>query len=469
MPFFAQSQVLYNNGATLQVKSGGIVHINGGLTITTGSTFNNNGTVKVTGNITNDVAENYNSGTLEFIGTSAQSLSGANVYKAKNVLINNVAGVTLNQSIEADGLVTFTNGIVSGSAPFRFAANGTHTSASDISHVNGTVVKLGTGSFDYPVGDGVHYQKASTNLTDNSLGMQVRYIAADAGVAPFGTTGTEATALVAYNPKEYWSMTPIGSATGSATIYWDAINNTGISNVSDLKVAHLSGGNWLNEGTSGSGTAASGNVTSNSVSTWSPFTLGSISLLSPLPIELISFSGKHEATANVLNWTTSQEHQNAYFTIQRLQNEHDFTSIGKVNSKAINGNSTVNLDYQFIDENFKTGHNYYRLLQTDVDGKTNLVSQVIDLYREANGNVINVYPNPIKDMLNVDCTLLSGGHTTIQLLDLTGRVIKEMKTNTGVGVNNIQITTEDLVAGMYLLQVIQPNQNVLTQKVEKRN
>jgi hypothetical protein len=54
-------------------------------------------------------------------------------------------------------------------------------------------------------------------------------------------------------------------------------------------------------------------------------------LTSPLPIELLSFTGRNTSKGNLLEWSTATELNNSYFTLQRSQNGLDFFEIAKVN------------------------------------------------------------------------------------------------------------------------------------------
>ena len=464
LPLAIQAQSLHNNGATFFVNTGAVLQVNGDMQTQNGSLFTNNGTVKVIGSVTNNqIMITPNTGTLEFNGTSAQSLNGSSEYLANDVLVNNALGVTLNTPLKVNGNITFSNGIVnapSTSQAVLFTANGTHTNVSNASHILGYVIKEGLGLFTYPVGDGTHYEPIDIDLSANEFGMLVHYDTTDAGVAPYTTAGSNATPLVAVNHFEHWQVSPINTATGTVTMYWNAHNNIGIGNINDLRVAHLKNGNWQNEGAvTTSGNTTAGSVTSNSMSSWSPFTLGSIAMSSPLPVTLLSFTGKKETNANVLNWTTSQERNNAFFNVLKSQDGRNFSTLAKVNSKGESGNN----EYELRDENPRLGHTYYRLQQVDKDGKLSN-SQVVDLYRDATGNVVNVYPNPTAGMLNVECLHFYEGTTFITLSDLSGRIIKEI--NTTNKMTSIQMS--DVAIGIYLLQVSQDNQVIATQKVEKK-
>lgn len=466
LPVMAQAQTLHNNGATLFVSSGAVVQINGDMQTQSGSLFANNGTVKVMGNVTNNQAMTTpNAGILEFVGTTAQTLDGSSEYYANDVLVNNANGVTLNTPLKVDGNVTFYNGIVNApnaSQSMHFTANGTHSNAGNTSHVLGYVVKEGTGIFTYPVGDGTTYEPMDITLSANGSGMQVQYKTTDAGAGLFSTTGTDATPLAAVNHFEHWLATPLSTATGSVTMYWNAHNNIGIFNMSDLRVAHLTAGNWQNEGaTTTSGTIGAGTVTSNNISTWSPFTLGSISMNSPLPVTLLSFTGKKEATANVLNWETTQEINNAYFNVQRSTDARDFATIGKVEAKQLQINN-----YELRDEKPLVGYNYYRLQQVDIDGKITQ-SQTVVLNNSSN-EVVHVYPNPVNNNLSLEFLSDENQQIVLQILDATGHIVFQQEHSSVAGFNTLHINMAQLATGFYQLKVMNHSNVLHNQKVIKQ-
>lgn|GEM_PF-835930 len=86
----------------------------------------------------------------------------------------------------------------------------------------------------------------------------------------------------------------------------------------------------------------------------------------PLPIELLSFTANvvHESVR--LNWATATETNNDFFTIERSTNLNDWEVLGFVDGA---GTSSRPLHYSFTDYNPMAGVSYYRLKQTDYDGK----------------------------------------------------------------------------------------------------
>ena len=84
-----------------------------------------------------------------------------------------------------------------------------------------------------------------------------------------------------------------------------------------------------------------------------------------LPIELLSFVGYNNKEYNVINWVTTSEKNNDYFTLQRSLDAFDWETI-EIRKGA--GTSHLQIYYEYKDYSYtKDSPNYYRLIQTDYD------------------------------------------------------------------------------------------------------
>lgn len=140
-----------------------------------------------------------------------------------------------------------------------------------------------------------------------------------------------------------------------------------------------------------------------------------------LPITLLSFTGEVQEKQNLLYWTTSSEHNNRGFEIQRSINRMDFIKIDFINTNAINGNSNLNITYNVTDLNFPPGINYYRLKQIDKGGKFSFSNIVALRNNSTLSRLISIYPNPVQDILSVKITSGVAGKMAILIFDITGR------------------------------------------------
>lgn len=91
-----------------------------------------------------------------------------------------------------------------------------------------------------------------------------------------------------------------------------------------------------------------------------------INTAAPLPIELISFTG-FEDNGNVnLEWSVASQINNDYFTLEHSIDGYLWETISNISGA---GNTSESITYDYVHTKPKNGVNYYRLSQTDFDGK----------------------------------------------------------------------------------------------------
>jgi hypothetical protein len=88
--------------------------------------------------------------------------------------------------------------------------------------------------------------------------------------------------------------------------------------------------------------------------------------IATLPVKLLFFKGEKVTNGNLLEWTTTTEINNDYFTLERAEDGFNFFEIGIINGA---GNISTNQYYQFTDDGATHHINYYRLKQTDFNGQ----------------------------------------------------------------------------------------------------
>ncbi|HTE33283.1 MAG TPA: T9SS type A sorting domain-containing protein, partial [Chryseolinea sp.] len=155
------------------------------------------------------------------------------------------------------------------------------------------------------------------------------------------------------------------------------------------------------------------------------FTLGNTDVTKPLPIELISFSAKLNNDNVELKWSTASERNNNFFTIERASNIEEFEAIG--NPIEGKGTTAEKNYYGSTDENPPYGRSYYRLKQTDFDGKfTYSDLRVID-YEGPRFPTLKVYPNPSQGhTLTIEVTGLKDQTTVpVQIYNVQGQKVYE--------------------------------------------
>lgn len=141
--------------------------------------------------------------------------------------------------------------------------------------------------------------------------------------------------------------------------------------------------------------------------------------VSPLPVELISFTAKKQVSSVLIQWSTASEQSNSYFTIERSADGQNFLPLNNIPGS---GTTDELHHYQYPDNSPQNGINYYRLKQTDSDGHSTY-SSIVSLLWDSAENPFIIYPNPNKGTFNV---LYSGNdqdEITVNLSDALGRTV----------------------------------------------
>lgn len=171
------------------------------------------------------------------------------------------------------------------------------------------------------------------------------------------------------------------------------------------------------------------------------------------PVNLTTFTGVKNGATNKLSWTTTDEKNNRGFEIQRSADGANFSTLEFISSKASNGNSVGKLDYEFIDAQPFKVVSYYRLKQVDFDGKST-ISNVVAIKdgRIVNFEISDIYPNPVKENINVVVSSSSETKVDFVITDLTGRIVSQQNKQIIKGETNVQLSVSNLTSGTYLLK-----------------
>lgn len=123
---------------------------------------------------------------------------------------------------------------------------------------------------------------------------------------------------------------------------------------------------------------------------------------SALPVELLDFTAKAKPSENIieLNWRTSGEVNNDYYSILRSIDGQNFSVIGKVDGNGTTSNLST---YKFIDKFPTEGNVYYKLHQFDYNGNNKLYGPIVVNYSTSSRKEakITIHPNPCNDRFEI--------------------------------------------------------------------
>ena len=465
------------------------------LTINTGSGafIANDKDISVSGNWSNYGTAGFTEGsvaTVTFNGTAAQTVTCAGNENFYNLTINNSStGVTLNNTVNAAGILTFTLGIINTGANEMRVTNNSTTAIvgyqTDISlaaytsspRVNGFLRRTvaATGSYDFPVGTSTNYEYSNINLSA-SAGISTivsSFTTPHTGTAPADVpiyvNSVQIDNMLNYG---FWTIAPnaVTSVTYSITIISHGHTNGGsVATKHTIIKRDNSGTNWATFQANHSNSTQSGtgsnpiSATLSSMTGFSDFAIGLGA--QPLPLTLIEFTGHFDENENssVLEWKTANERNLLSFMVQRSSSANEFSDIGFVEPSSLN--SPIN-NYQFVDTDPAGSVIYYRLKMLDNDGKFNF-SRIINIVpSKKDFYVQKISPNPFSSEFTLDFILDNSYEVIIEVFDMEGIKIFENVKTYDSGKNKFIFSDGYLKEGIYLVKIKNGN-NVYTKKVIK--
>lgn len=182
----------------------------------------------------------------------------------------------------------------------------------------------------------------------------------------------------------------------------------------------------------------------------------------PLPVEMLSFSGENIRGTNILKWITASETNNDYFLVERSTDGHEFAGIKKVS-----GAGTSNNEHQYIiaDSESPSGVSYYRLKQVDYNGEF-LYSNTVKLTNATTKPEI-LKVGVSENNLNVNYICSRQGLYTLQVTDMNSRLVYSDDIYINEGSNTIKLDAGKMSKGVYMLSLSSKGNEMLRTKFVK--
>jgi len=476
---FAQEVLKVQNGASITIEDGAQLTVLGNTALANGSRLSNNGTLTFTTSgmaVISDFHDStltpysYGSGKVLFNSPGGHTIYSNNIFSRVDVntpFVSLRSNLTANHwYLQAGQVITGPYAVVvSGIADTDLEAGTGNTNFAN-SWINGNLRRyIDPATYDsYPfaVGNDSRHLAFLGNMRTSPI-TGVGYIDATFTANPGTDAGLavteDGTQYVTINSGGVWHFVPKSApASGMFSIQVSTDGFTGLLNnqFAILQRAEQSSspadwavpaGSSINPPGGPGRMTADGYALRNNVAVFGQFGIGQTS--AALPVTLANFSAKRITNLQVrLDWQTLGESNNKGFGIERRPaNAPSFTAAGFINSKALNGNSAVTLNYRFTDNNGYAGVMYYRIKQTDLDDKS--YYSLIKAVSGANENAVSVlvWPNPGRGQFSVK---INGntGDKEIVVTDLQGKVIRRI-----IITGSQQINVSGLSAGTYVITI----------------
>ena len=178
-----------------------------------------------------------------------------------------------------------------------------------------------------------------------------------------------------------------------------------------------------------------------------------------LPVTLSSFDAKASLNAIKLSWSTASEQNSSHFDILRSVDGLEYQKIGE---KKASGNSDVNNNYTFVDENPFPGINYYKVKQFDMDGKFTVYGPLQAQARLDKTN-FNIYASASKAAADIYIYSTIRQQGKVRILSIGGQILQEQTLNLEKGLTKINMPVAQVQSGVQIA-VLNAQSEVITKK-----
>jgi len=176
-----------------------------------------------------------------------------------------------------------------------------------------------------------------------------------------------------------------------------------------------------------------------------------VTRVSALPVELLSFDGSCNDNVITLEWKTATEHNSHYFEIQKSRDGENWSSLTTVESA---GNSTQELSYETKDHKAIDGNNYYKLIQYDIDGQFKEYGPINVICNGNSKGYFSIFPNPSTGDFQV---ILNNkkmiGEGLFIVKDTKGSEVYNQDIKVSTGINLYNISGLNLSPGVYYVSI----------------
>lgn len=180
-------------------------------------------------------------------------------------------------------------------------------------------------------------------------------------------------------------------------------------------------------------------VLSNTISNLALNEVTLASALAPLPLTWLSFTATKQNTAVLLQWSTANEINTKDFTVQYSIDGIRWNNLTMLLKNTGTSNTHA---YSYIHANPEKGTNYYRIVQTDMDGRGSQ-SIIRTVKFAANNSSFYVLTNPVKNTIQVQVNTAMA----LSLYSADGKMLLQKQFNAGP--QNIDVSK--YAKGIYLL------------------
>ncbi len=419
--------------ATLHIGSGASIKLSSGVVVNL-----NNTSLIVDGTLQQAAGD----GTFTFSGSTGISISGSSLPVFDKLVIATGTGnaLSLQNDLNVISQVTFTSGLLDlNNHNLNLGSTGLLMNESDSSRVigplGGQVISTATLNAPTAVNPGNlgALITSAQNLGNTTISR---------GHAPQVIGGTGTSIL------RYFDIVPANDVNLNAGLrlqYFDPELN-GL-HADSLQVWSSSDNiTWTNLGSSDRDTSLH-YVDVTGINSFSRWTLSG-SPSNPLPLTYLFFNASCSSGQINITWETAQQENTRVFEVERSGDGSQWQVIGSVPAA---GNSAVENEYSFADQDPLPGGNEYRIAEYDLTNQVNYTRVIRSTCGV--GETCSVWPNPVANTAWVNISSSDKSKAALKLYDSKGALTLAKEVDLPAGNTQYNLDLSGLPKGTYELRV----------------
>jgi type IX secretion system substrate protein/FG-GAP repeat protein len=184
-----------------------------------------------------------------------------------------------------------------------------------------------------------------------------------------------------------------------------------------------------------------------------------------LPLFITAFEATAVDNNKVLiTWQVSSEKNISTYTVERSTNGISWDVVTVVAANQDNDNTA---SFSSTDNNPFGGVSYYRVKQQDLDnGIFYTAIKAVDLNTAIAGNI--KMNNPFNSFVTVQLNVKQGNTVTLDLFDISGKIIRHQVLQVSSGLNTIQVNDlSNLSKGIYVMHIVNGNDKYVNKLIKE--
>jgi len=168
---------------------------------------------------------------------------------------------------------------------------------------------------------------------------------------------------------------------------------------------------------------------------------------STLPVQFVTVNAEKKAVGAQVNFTIAKDEEAKNYMVERSNGNANFTAFATIDSK----NQTGNVSYTALDNQAIQGTVLYRVKANSKNGGY-VYSPTVKLAGDKGAVQLTLYPNPVKETLNIQTEGTVAGKVCIRIVNQLGEVMQTLN-NMVISNSQVSMNVAKLPAGVYHVSI----------------